>query len=170
MKKHIVYMKGTEMTVEGAKLKIGDKAPVFSLTDMSLKSVTLEDFHGKIIILSCVPSIDTSTCSLETARFNKEAEKLAPQAVVITVSKDLPFAQARWCAANEVKNIVMLSDYKNGPFANDYGVFLPDMGLLARAIFIIDKKGIIQYIQFVEEISEEPDYISVLNKVKEMIK
>lgn len=169
MTKRIVYMQGQPMALEGAELKTGDRAPAFTLTDTEMKTVTPERFKDKLVILSCVPSIDTPVCSLETRRFNQEAAKLAPEAVVVTVSKDLPFAQARWCAANGIDNLVLLSDYKNQGFAQDYGVLMRDLGLLARAVFIIDKQGIIQYIQFVEEVSKEPDYQAVLDKAHQLL-
>lgn len=157
------------MALEGAELKIGERAPGFTLTDTQLQSVTLERFKDQVVILSCVPSLDTPTCSLETRRFNQEAASLAPDVSVVTVSKDLPFAQARWCAANGIENVCLLSDYKNQGFASDYGVLMTDLGLLARAVFVIDKQGIIQYIQFVEEVSDEPDYQAVLDKTKQLL-
>lgn len=170
MKKRTVKMNGRETALEGAELKVGDRAPGFTLAGADLAPVTPERFKGKVMVISSVPSVDTPTCSLETRRFNEEAVSLAPDAVVLTVSKDLPFAQARWCAANHIENIVLLSDYKNEGFASDYGVLLKESGLLARALFVIDKQGIIKYIQFVPEVSDEPDYEDVLNKVRELIK
>lgn len=170
MKNRKVYMNGEEVFLLGSALKIGEKAPDFVLTGAQLQPVTLKDFKGKVIILSCVPSVDTPTCSLETRRFNEEAAALGPNVVIITVSKDLPFAQARWCAANGVKNIVMLSDYKNQGFAARYGVLMEGLDLLTRALFVLDKQGIIQYIQFVEEVSHEPDYQDVLEQARELLK
>lgn len=163
-------MKGHPVHLSGAHLKEGDKAPSFALINTAMEPVGKEQFAGKIIILSCVPSLDTPTCDLETRRFNQEAALFGDKAVVITVSKDLPFAQARWCAANGIKNVLTLSDYKNEGFASDYGVLMEETGLLARAVFIIDKEGIIRYIQFVEEVSKEPDYRAVLDKATELIK
>lgn len=165
-----IYMKGLPVRLSGAELKVGDKAPEFVLTGKSLNPVKLSEYAGKTIILSCVPSLDTATCDLETRRFNQEADKLKDRnVVVLTVSKDLPFAQARWCAANGIKNLVTLSDYKNLGFAADYGVLLEDLGLLTRAIFVIDKTGRISYIQFVEEVSAEPNYAEVLEAVKKLV-
>lgn len=169
MKNRIVYMQGQPMALEGAQLKEKDRAPGFTLTGTDLKPVTMERFKDKVVILSCVPSLDTPVCSLETRRFNQEAAALGKDVAVVTVSKDLPFAQARWCAANGIENVCLLSDYKNQGFASDYGVFMPDMGLLARAVFVIDKQGIIQYIQFVEEVSNEPDYQTVLDKTRQIL-
>lgn len=165
-----IFMKGRPVHLIGAQLKEGEKAPSFTLINTVMEPVKSENFAGKIVVLSCVPSLDTPTCDLETRRFNQEAVSFGNQAVVITVSKDLPFAQARWCAANGIENVLTLSDYKNEGFSSDYGVLMEETGLLARAVFIIDKEGIIRYIQFVEEVSKEPDYRAVLDKVKELMK
>lgn len=165
-----IFMKGRPVHLVGAQLKEGDKAPSFTLINTAMEPVDSAKFADKIVVLSCVPSLDTPTCDLETRHFNQEAASFANQAVVITVSKDLPFAQARWCAANGIENVLTLSDYKNEGFSSDYGVLMEETGLLARAVFVIDKEGIIRYVQFVEEVSQEPDYRAVLDKVKELIK
>lgn len=169
MKKSIIYRNKHPLALEGACLKAGDKAPDFILENTQLQNISLHDFKGKIIILSCVPSLDTPTCDLETRRFNQEAAQLGSEVIIVTVSRDLPFAQARWCAAHGIKNIQVLSDYKNTGFAQDYGVWLPQIGLLARAVFLIDKQGIIKYIQFVEEISHEPNYQIILEKTRQLL-
>lgn len=164
-----IFMKGLPVRVSGTEVMVGDKASDFTVIGNSLEPVKLSDFTGKIVVLSCVPSLDTPTCELETRRFNQEASQLSGDVVVLTVSRDLPFAQARWCAANGIKNVITLSDYKNLGFANQYGVLLEDLGLLTRAIFVIDKEGIISYIQFVEEVSSEPDYAQVIEAVKKLM-
>ncbi len=164
-----ITLNGNKFSLLGEELKVGAAAPDFTLSANDLSDVSLKDFKGRVVILTTVPSLDTPTCSLETARFNQEAGKLGEKIKILTVSKDLPFAQSRWCAAQGVKNLQTLSDYKNTSFSKDYGVLIEGLGLLARAVFIIDAQGIIRYIQFVEEVSNEPDYESVLSKVKELI-
>lgn len=164
-----ITMNGLPAVVSGAVLQVGEKAPAFQLVGNSLEPVTLDRFAGKVCVISCVPSVDTPVCSLETRRFNQEAAALPEEVVILTVSRDLPFAQARWCAANGVKNVVMASDYRNFGFAQNYGVLLEDLGLLTRAVFIVDKQGIIRYIQFVPEVTQEPDYETVLLEIKKCL-
>lgn len=164
-----ITLNGNKFSLSGVELKPGFKAPDFTLAANDLSDVSLKDFKERIVILSAVPSLDTPTCSLETARFNKEAGKLGDKVKVLTVSKDLPFAQARWCAAQGVKNLQTLSDYKNTSFAEDYGLLIQGLHLLTRAVFVIDGEGLIKYIQFVKEVSEEPNYNAVLDAVNELI-
>ena len=164
-----ITMNGLPAALSGAVLQVGDKAPAFRLVGNSLEPVTSDRFSGKVCVISCVPSVDTPVCSLETRRFNQEASRLPKEVVILTVSRDLPFAQARWCAANGIENIITASDYRNFGFAQDYGVFLEDLGLLTRAVFIVDKQGIIRYIQFVPEVTQEPDYETVLLEIKKCL-
>lgn len=164
-----ITMNGLPAKVAGKDLKTGDRAPDFMLTGNALETVKKTDFYGKVLVISCVPSLDTPVCSLETRRFNREADKLPEGVIVLTVSRDLPFAQTRWCAANGVKKVMTASDYRDYGFARDYGVLLEDLGLLTRAVFVVDKEGIIKYIQFVPEVTQEPDYEEVLNEVKKLL-
>lgn len=164
-----ITMNGLPAKVAGKDLKTGDRAPDFMLMGNALETVKKTDFDGKVLVISCVPSLDTPVCSLETRRFNREADKLPEGVIVLTVSRDLPFAQTRWCAANDVKKVMTASDYRDYGFARDYGVLLEDLGLLTRAVFVVDKEGIIKYIQFVPEVTQEPDYEEVLNEVKKLL-
>lgn len=164
-----ITMNGQSVRLKGHELKVGDKAPAFLLTGKEMEPVTLEQLKDKVVVISCVPSVDTPVCSLETRRFNQEASKLSDDIVVLTVSKDSPFAQARFCAANNIDRVVVASDYKNTGFADSYGVLIEDLGLLTRAVFIIDKEGIIKYIQFVPEVTHEPDYAAVIAAAKELL-
>ncbi len=164
-----VKMNGVSVKVAGAELKKGDKAPDFTLVNNALEPVKKRDFEGKVLVISCVPSIDTPVCEMQTRRFNVEADKLPGEVMVLTVSRDLPFAQARWCAANGVNKVITVSDYRDFGFARDYGVLLEELGLLTRAVFVLDKQGVIQYIQFVPEVTQEPDYEAVLMEVKKLI-
>lgn len=164
-----ITLNGAKLSLEGKVLSVGQKAPDFTLAGNDLKPVSLKDFKGRAVILSAVPSLDTPTCDMETRRFNKEASALGDKAIVLTVSKDLPFAQARWCAAAGIDRVKTLSDYRNTSFAADYGILIKELFLLARAIFVIDGNGVIRYIQFVQEVSKEPDYKAVLDEVKKII-
>ncbi len=164
-----IILNGNKFSLSGAELNAGLKAPDFTLAANDLSDVSLKDFKGRIVVLSAVPSLDTPTCSIETAHFNKEAGKLGDKVKILTVSKDLPFAQARWCAAQGVKNLQTLSDYKNTSFSQDYGLLIKGLYLLTRAVFVIDGEGVIRYVQFVKEVSNEPDYKAVLDAVNELI-
>lgn len=164
-----IKMKGVPVKVVGAGLKRGDQAPDFTLVNNALEPLKKSDFSGQVLVISCVPSLDTPVCDVETRRFNMEADKLPGDVTVLTVSKDLPFAQARWCAASGVKKVVTASDYRDFGFARDYGVLIEELGLLARAVFVLDKNGVIQYIQFVPEVTQEPDYEAVLAEVKKLV-
>jgi len=164
-----VTLGGKELTLEGNCLKTGDKAPNFTLADNDLNPKTLSDFNQKTIILSTVPSLDTPTCDLETKTFNNKAAELSDDIIILTVSKDLPFAQKRWCAARGVDKVITLSDYKGSDFSKNYGVLIKELNLLTRAIYIIDKKGIIRYKQFVEEVSKEPNYEEVISSAKKIV-
>jgi thioredoxin-dependent peroxiredoxin len=164
----VVKMKGGPLTLDGNEIKVGDTAPDFTVLDDSLSPVKLSDFKGKTVIVVSVPSVDTPTCDLEAKRFNKEAGKFGDDTAVLTISMDLPFAQARWCAAAGVENNKLLSDYRDREFGNNYGVLIKELGLLARTIFVIDKAGKVQYIQYVVETTEEPNYDEVLQAVKKL--
>ena len=124
-----------------------------------------KDFTGKPLVISSVPSLDTPVCDMETRRFNQEAQKLGEGVKIITISMDLPFAQARWCGAAGVENVVTLSDYKDASFGLAYGVLIKELRLLSRAIFVLDAQGMVTYIQLVPEITNEPDYEAVLEAV-----
>lgn len=164
----IITFKGNPMTLLGPELKTGESAPEFCVTDNSLAPVTLASSAGKIRIISTVPSIDTPVCDTETRRFNQEASQLSDNVIVLTISMDLPFAQKRWCGAAGIDRVTTLSDYRERSFGNSYGVMIKELGLLARAVFVIDAKNIIRYIQIVPEVTAEPDYAAVFNAVNAM--
>jgi thiol peroxidase len=161
-------MKGKPITLLGETIKVGQKAPDFEVVANDLSPVKLSSFAGKTCIIASVPSLDTSVCDMETHRFNEEAGKLGGDVVVLTISMDLPFAQKRWCGAAGVKNVQTLSDHRDASFGKAYGVLIKDLRLLARAVFVVDKKGIVCYVQIVPEIATEPDYNAVLKAVKEL--
>jgi thioredoxin-dependent peroxiredoxin len=160
-----VTMKGSPLTLVGNEIKPGDKAPDFEVLDNGLAPVKLGAYRGKVIVLSAVPSLDTPVCDLETRTFNTEAAKLSDDVVILTVSMDLPFAQKRWCGAAGVERVTTLSDHKDASFGLAYGVLIKELRLLARCVFVIDRKGIVRHVELVKEITHEPDYESVLKAV-----
>jgi thiol peroxidase len=167
-RKGIVTMKGKPVTLTGTPVKVGQKAPDFEVVANDLSTVKLSSFAGKTCIIASVPSLDTSVCDIETRRFNEEAGKLGGDVVVLTISMDLPFAQKRWCGAAGIKNVQTLSDYRDASFGKAYGVLIKELRLLARAVFVADKAGVVRYVQIVPEIATEPDYNAVLKAVKEL--
>jgi thiol peroxidase len=164
--KRIVTMKGNPLSLSGKAVKVGDNAPDCKVIANDLSEVSLSSFLGKVCLIASVPSLDTSVCDIETRKFNEKATSLGKNTVVLTISMDLPFAQKRWCGAAGVKNVQTLSDYRNAEFGNKFGVLIKDLRLLARAVFIVDAKGKIRYIQIVKEVSHEPDYEAVLEALK----
>jgi len=164
-----ITMQGNPLTLLGKELKVGDKAPDFELLDNDLKSVNLSAFRNKVLVISSVPSLDTPVCDMETRRFNEEAGKLGDKVTVLTISMDLPFAQKRWCGAAGVERVTTLSDHRDAKFGEAYGVLIKGLRLLARAVFVVDKNGVVQYIQLVKEVTKEPDYEAVINAVKKLL-
>ncbi len=165
----MITMKGNPLTLIGDELKVGDAAPDVEMLDNDLSSVKLSSFIGKVCVISSVPSLDTPVCDMETRRFNEEAGKLGADVAILTVSMDLPFAQKRWCGAAGVDRLTTLSDHRDAAFGKAYGVLIKELRLLARAVFVVDREGSIQYIQLVKELTEEPDYEPVLDAVKKAI-
>ena len=166
----LIKMKGNPLTLAGDEVKVGDTAPDFTVFNESLEPVKLSSFSGKTVVIISVPSIDTPVCDMEARRFNREAGNLGDNIVILTISMDLPFAQKRWCASAGIKNIQLLSDYRNASFGNSFGVLIKELGLLARTIFIIDGEGKVRYVQYVKETTDEPDYDEVLTAINETLK
>ncbi len=162
-------MKGNPLTLLGNELKVGDKAPDFTLLDNDLKPVSLKDTAGKVRILASVPSLDTPVCDQETRRFNEEVTKL-PGVEVLTISMDLPFAQKRWCGAAGVNNVRTLSDYREGSFGNAYGTLIKDLRLNSRAVFVLDKDNTVRHVEYVKEIASHPDYDAALDAARQLAK
>ena len=167
--KEQVTIKGNPIALSGTEVKVGDKAPDFELLDNNLSLVKLSSFYGKVVVISVVHSLDTGICDTETRKFNTEAEKLGSDVVILTISMDLPFAQKRWCGASSVSNVITLSDHRDASFGISYGVLIKELRLLARKIFVVDKKGIVRYVQLVNEVASEPDYEPVINAVKQLL-
>lgn len=160
---------GQQIVLLGDELKVGQQAPDFRVVDNSFKPVRLSDFQGKTLMLSIVPSIDTGICSLQTKRFNEEVAKLPDSVQLLTISTDLPFAQKRFCEQEQVNNMAVLSDAVWRDFGSNYGLLIKDMGLLTRAIIIINQQGKVAYLQLVPELAQEPDYDAALQVLRQTI-
>ena len=152
-----VNFKGSPVTLVGTHLQTGDKAPRFTVLDGDLQPVSLSQYKDKNLIISVFPSVDTSVCALQNIRFE-----------ILSISVDLPFAQKRFCAAEGIDNVHVYSDYRDLDFGMKYGFVIKELRLLARGVIVIDKKGIIRYIEYVPEIAQEPNYEAALKAVKEL--
>ncbi len=162
-------MKGNALTLQGNDIETGDKAPDFEVLDNELSTVKLSDYAGKVVIISSIPSLDTPVCDIQTRKFNEEAANLSDDAVVLTISMDLPFAQKRWCGAAGIDNVRTLSDHRDASFAGAFGVLIKELRLLARAVFVVDKSGTVRYIQIVGELTHEPDYEAALDAARALL-
>ncbi len=165
----LVTFKGNPLTLIGEPLEVGAALPEFTVLGNGLNPVSPKDFRGKVLVLSVVPSLDTPVCDLQTRRFNAEAANLGSNVGILTVSMDLPFAQARWCGAADAKAVTTASDYKEADFGYKTGLLIKELRLLARAVYVIDPNGIVKYAQLVPEVAQEPDYAGVLAAVKGMV-
>ncbi len=152
---------GKPITIIGNEVKVGDVAKDFILSKNDLSEATLSDYQGKVKVLSVVPSLDTGVCDAQTRRFNQELND-RDDIVVITISMDLPCAQARWCGASGLNNVVTLSAHKNEDFAKDYGVLIKELRLLTRSVFVLNENNEVTYVEYVPEVSTLPDFDSVL--------
>ena len=158
--------KGSPLTLVGPEIKVGDDAPHFKLVGNDLADVDCKSFHGKVRILSVAPSIDTPVCATQTRTFNKEATALADDVVVLSVSLDLPFALARFCGAEGIERVITASDHKYRSFGEAYGVYIRELGLLTRAVFVINREGKVVHAEYVPEVTHEPNYAAALKAVK----
>jgi len=165
----VVTMKGEPLTLTGDEVKVGQTAPDCEVIGKDLKPVKLSTFRGKVCLISSVPSLDTSVCDMMTRKFNEDAVALGQDVVVLAISMDLPFAQDRWCIAADVNNVYMFSDHRTASFGQAFGVLIKDLRLLARAVFVVDKSGVIRYIQIVPELTSEPDYDAALEAARELL-
>ena len=158
----IITMKGNPLTLLGQEVQVGQQAPDFEVIANDLSPFKISALHGKVAVISAVPSLDTPTCNIETRWFNEEAAKQGPNVEILTISMDLPFAQKRWCGAAGVDRVKTYSDHREAAFGLAYGVLIKELRLLARAVFVLDKAGVVRYIQLVKELSNEPNYDEVL--------
>lgn len=165
-----VTFKGNPITLLGDEVKVGDVAKDFSLINDSLESVKLSDFKGKVVVIAVFPSIDTGVCQLQTTKFNQKIGKLSSDQVqLLTVSVDLPFALKRYCGANGIDNALTLSDHRELEFGLKYGFLIKELKLLSRGTVIVDKEGIVRYVEYLGEVANEPDYEKALAVVNDLI-
>ncbi|WP_416827714.1 thiol peroxidase [Ectobacillus polymachus] len=160
-----VTFKGNPMTMLGTEVKVGEKAPNFTVLANDLSPVTLDSYKGAVKLISVVPSVDTGVCDAQTRRFNEEASKLG-NVKVLTISNDLPFAQKRWCAASGLENVVTLSDHRDLSFGEAYGVVMKELRLLARAVFVVDSEDKVTYVEYVSEGTSHPNYEAAIAAAK----
>jgi thiol peroxidase len=152
----------------GPEIKVGDKAPAFTVLAQDFTEVGLEDLKGKPTVLASVPSLDTRVCDAETKRFNDEANKLGEKASFVVVSCDLPFGQKRWCGMASVDKARVYSDHRDHSFGQAYGVYVKETGFLWRAVFVLDKDGVVRYVEYVPEIGQHPNYDRILEAVSKL--
>lgn len=160
---------GNEMNLVGEQIKVGDVAPDFVAVKGDLSAYHLSDDKGKVVIISVVPSIDTGVCAIQTRTFNEDATELSKDIKIVTVSMDLPFAQQRFCAAEGIEQVELVSDYKDHDFANKYGFLIKELGLLARGIIIVDREGKVTYTEIVPEVTHEVNFDAALEEAKKLI-
>ena len=163
-----VTFKQTLLILTGRPVKVGMRAPDFKVVSQDLKEVSLGDFKGKIKVINFFPSLDTPVCDLQVKEFNKKAAGLSDNIVILGISKDLPFAQARFCLLNQIKNEIVLSDYRYNSFGLKYGFLIKELNLLARGALIIGQDERIKYLQLVREVTASVDYQEVFKSLQDI--
>jgi len=166
--RQVTKMGGNIITLVGRELHVGDSAPDFTVLDNGLLPKTLEDYQGKIKLISVVPSLDTGVCDMQTRKFNELAADLSPDVEILTISMDLPFAQKRWCNLTGSTQLETLSDHRYASFGENYGVLIKELRLLNRSIFLLDKDDKVRYIEIVEENHNHPDYNAAIEALREL--
>lgn len=167
VKKENITFQGEPLHLQGEQIRIGDKAPDFVAIKNDLSGFILNSLKGKKVIISSMPSVDTPVCELQTIKFNNEAAK-HEDVHVITISEDLPFALGRFCANKGISSAMTLSDYKDHDFGHKYGLLIKELNLLARAVIVVDREGIVKYVEIVPEITHEPNYEKALAVVEKL--
>lgn len=168
-RKGVITFQGGPLTLTGTEIKAGDKAPDFKVLDGGLKETGLKDFEGKIKIISVTPSLDTPVCDLQARTFNAEAANLPADISILNISMDLPFAISRFCTSAGIDKVRAFSDHRDASFGNAYGVLIKELRLLARAVFIVDSKDVVRYIEIVPEVTNQPDYEKMLGELKKIV-
>jgi thioredoxin-dependent peroxiredoxin len=159
-----ITLGGNPINTTGELPKVGSNAPTFSLIKNDLSTTTLADYAGSKLVLNIFPSVDTATCATSVRKFNESASELS-NTKVLCISRDLPFAQKRFCGAEGLENVENLSDFNTGKFGKDYGLEIADSvfaGLHSRVVIVLDENGIVKYAEQVPEIANEPDYEAAL--------
>ena len=165
----VVTFAGNPIALLGKEVKVGDKAPAFTLLDNGLGEKTLADYAGKVKVISVVPSLDTGVCDAQTRWFNQNVSKLGENVVVLTVSVDLPFAQKRWCGAAGIDRVETLSDHRDLSFGENYGFILEGLRLLSRGIVVIDKDDVVRYVEYVPEVTSAVNFDAAEAATKELV-
>ena len=165
----VVTFAGNPIALLGKEVKVGDKAPAFTLLDNGLGEKTLADYAGKVKVISVVPSLDTGVCDAQTRWFNQNVSKLGENVVVLTVSVDLPFAQKRWCGAAGIDQVETLSDHRDLSFGENYGFILEGLRLLTRGIVIIDKDDVVRYVEYVPEVTSAVNFEAAEEATKALV-
>ena len=160
---------GAPLTLVGRNLKLNTAAPDFKVISTDLKEVTLKDFKDKIKIITSFPSSDTPVCDLQVKEFNKKAVAFSKDIVVLGISKDLPFAQKRFCDLNNIKNVITLSDYRFSSFGINHGLLIKELNLLARSVSIVDKINVLRYMQIAPEVTSQLNYESALTALGDVV-
>jgi thiol peroxidase len=172
-RKAAVTFKGNPLTLAGNEVKAGQQAPDFKLhffdSAKGMQAITLADVKGKPTILSVVPSLDTPVCATQTKKFNEELGKLGDKINALTVSLDLPFAQNRFCGAENIKNIRAVSDYQDRNFGNNWGMLIEELKILARGTYVLDSGGKVVHAELVKEVTQEPNYQAALDALKKLV-
>ena len=156
--KNKVTFKGNPVTLVWTEVKAGEAAPDFTVLSPELKEVKLSDYKGKVVVIAVFPSVDTGVCALQLARFNQEAASFGDDDQLLTISAQLPFPLGRYSADKGIKNALTASDHKELDFGTKYGFVIKELRLLSRGTVIVDKDGIIKYVEYVKEVGEHPDY------------
>ncbi len=166
----IITFKGNPMTLEGDDLAVGSAAPAFTLhyADAGIQALTVDDLKGKPTLINVVPSLDTPVCATQTKKFNQELASLGEKVSAVTVSRDLPFAQARFCGAEDIK-MRTASDYQTHRFGADYGLTIEELKLLTRAVIVLDADGKVAYKEVVSEVTDEPDYSAAMAALRMLV-
>jgi len=166
----VITFKGNPMTLEGEDVAVGSAAPDFQLhyADAGIQTLTLGDLKGKPSLINVVPSLDTPVCATQTKTFNEELSSLGDKVNAVTVSRDLPFAQARFCGAEDIK-MRTASDYQTHQFGTDYGLTIEELKLLTRAVIVLDADGKVAYKEVVGEVTDEPDYSAAMAALRMLV-
>ena len=167
-RKEFYSFRNRNIYLAGPEIKAGDKAPSFVALAQDFTEVAAASFKDKVTVFASVPSLDTSVCDMETKRFNDEAAKFGDQVNFVTVSCDLPFAQKRWCGTTNVDKVKILADHRDHSFGQAYGVYVKETGFLWRAVFVVDKNGMVQYAEYVPEVGQHPNYDAILATVNQL--
>ncbi len=165
-----ITFKGRKLSLLGRRLSVARAAPLFRVVNGGLEEVSLPAADGKVKLLTSFPSLDTPVCDAQVKEFNKRAAGVSDQVTVLAISKDLPFAQKRFCDTFDVKDLLVFSDYKYSSFGINYGLLIRELGLLARSVWIVDKNNIIRYVQIVDELTSPPDYARALAALADILK